>query len=159
MSRPRFLASMMATLALAGGMTASAAAHSQSSASAGTPPRSHHATAGVFVAARACTGHVRRPRKIVLACADASLYASAIKWRSYGGKVSSGKALLHLNECSPNCVSGHYRTFRSPIRLKRIVRCSDGRRYYTRAMFEGLLSGRRWSTEFIKPPLRCHLTR
>lgn len=155
----RLLAPALAILALAGGTTAIAFSQTPSQHVAQSASRSRRLIPGVFVAARACTGHVRRPKKIVLACADAGLFASNISWRSYGGSVASGKALIHVNGCNPTCVEGHFHTFHSPIVLRRIVLCSDGRRYYSRARFKGLISDKRWATEYIKPPLRCHLQR
>lgn len=149
----RLLAPTLAALAATGGAAAAAegARNSESAHESGVTRR-------VFVAAR-CTDHVLKPRKIILACADANLYASSIAWQSYGGSEAVGQALMHINDCSPSCVSGHFHTFRSQIRLRRIVRCSDGRLYYTRARYEGVAGPKRWSVSYIKPPLRCKLVR
>jgi len=148
----RFAVPVLAVLAVAAGSTAAAASSKSAHSSK---------TGKVFVASRGCNGHVFKPHSIVFACGDGNLFASKISWRSYGGQEAVGHAVVHINDCSPNCASGHFHKFRSPIRLKRIERCSDGRLYYTRARYKGIVSNegvinhKGWVVAFINPQLRC----
>lgn len=148
----RFVVPVLAALAVAGGSVAAAAS--------GKSAR-HSKTGKVFVASRGCSGHVFKPRSIVFACGDGNIFANKISWRSYGGGKATGQAVVHINDCSPNCASGHFHKFRSPIRLKRIERCSDGRLYYTRVRYKGIVSNegvtnhKGWVVAFINPQLTC----
>jgi hypothetical protein len=85
----------------------------------------------IFVAANGCHGHAWRPRTIIIACGDGNFYATGLRYSRYGGHVGRAKGQLHDNTCRPDCVHGHFVSYRGEITLSNIRRCR-GRRYYTR---------------------------
>jgi hypothetical protein len=108
----------------------------------------------VYVANEACKGHGYKPRRIVFACGDGNLYATGISYKSYGQKVATATATMHLNDCTPYCAAGHFHTYRGSIRLKDIVRCHDGRLYYSRVRYR--FSGPHGSgTANVRPFEQC----
>lgn len=131
-----------AICALAAGSLATAAA-----------PRAH-ADARVFVAAEGCCGHVYKPRKVVLACADANLYVTELSYSSYGDREAKAGGRFHLNDCTPNCAGGRFHTYRGSIRLFDVVRCADGRRYFSRARYSFHARGGKGTAD-VAPLMRC----
>ena len=89
----------------------------------------------VYVANNGCIGHASRPSSITLACGDGNLYATGIRYRTYGQNVARASATMHLNDCTPNCAAGRFHSYRGTLLLRNIVRCSDGRLYYSRARY------------------------
>jgi len=89
----------------------------------------------VYVANQACKGHAYRPGRVVFACGDGNLYATRIKYSSYGQKVATATATVHLNDCTPYCAAGHFRSYIASIRFQAIARCRDGRLYYSRVRY------------------------
>jgi hypothetical protein len=89
----------------------------------------------VYVANQACKGHAYRPGRVVLACGDGNLYATRIKYAAYGQKVATATATVHLNDCTPYCAAGHFRSYIASIRFQAIARCRDGRLYYSRVRY------------------------
>jgi hypothetical protein len=88
----------------------------------------------VYVANRACTGRSYRPASIVLACGDAGLYATAIRYRYYGGKKAQAAATLYTHSCIPNCAQSAFHPFPGTITFADVVRC-EGTLYYSRARY------------------------
>jgi hypothetical protein len=105
----------------------------------------------VYIAASACTGRSYKPRTVVLACADGNLFASGLRYTSYGSRQASAEGLMHLNDCTPNCAQGRFRTRPGSVRFSAAVRCADGHRYFTRARYK---FGKRSGTADIEPS-RC----
>jgi hypothetical protein len=88
----------------------------------------------VFVAGRGCGGQSYRPKSIVLACADAGLYATDIRYRYYGGKTAQAAVQLHTHSCIPDCAESAFHAFPGTIILRDVVRC-EGVLYYSRASY------------------------
>ena len=95
-------------------------------------PRFHGAR--VYVAWDACTGQRYRPSSIVLACGDAGLFATNIRYRHYGGKTAWATATLHTHSCVPNCAESAFHAFPGTIELHAVKRC-EGTLYYSRARY------------------------
>jgi hypothetical protein len=94
----------------------------------------------VYVANRDCRGHTIRPANITLACADANLYATEVSFfrqgaNVYGSPEADASATIHENRCKPDCAAGSFFVDKGALVLKRIVRCSDGLLYYSRAEY------------------------
>jgi len=89
----------------------------------------------VYVAEDACGGHAYRPSKIVLACGDGGLFATGLSYSSYGTSTATATGQLHAHNCVPNCAESSFHAFPGTLTLSRIVRCSDGRLYYSRARY------------------------
>lgn len=54
---------------------------------------------------------VRQPKEIIFACGDGGIRASDIRWRGWGGYYAYGSGRMVINDCDPNCASGHYRPY------------------------------------------------
>lgn len=94
----------------------------------------------VYVANRDCRGHTIRPANITLACADANLYATEVSFfhlgaNVYGSPKADASATIHENRCKPDCAAGSFFADKGALILKRVVRCSDGLLYYSRAEY------------------------
>jgi hypothetical protein len=94
-------------------------------------PRFH---GGRVYVASACQGHKYRPTSIILACGDGGLFATNIRYRSYGGKTAVATVELHTHDCVPNCAQSQFHAFPGTITLADVVRC-EGTLYYSRARY------------------------
>jgi hypothetical protein len=111
----------------------------------------------VYVANRDCRGHTFRPANITLACNDENLYATEVHFfkgtsEVYGSPKADASATIHENDCKPDCASGKFFADKGALILKRIVRCRDGRLYYSRAEY-AFPEGQ--SVVDIEPAERC----
>lgn len=140
------------TLLLAALAAAICALATGSLATAATPRA--HATTRVFVAAEGCRGHAYKPRKMVLACADANLYVTELSYSSYGAREAKASGRFHVNDCTPNCAGGRFHTYRGSVRLSDVVRCADGRRYFSRARYSFHARGGKGTAD-VEPFMRC----
>jgi len=76
-----------------------------------------------------------KPTDVVFACADAGFSATKLHWSSWGSASATATGLASVNDCSPNCVSGHWHTY--PIILKASGKqiCPSGERAYVRVTY------------------------
>jgi hypothetical protein len=115
----------------------------------------------VYVANKECRGHTFRPEKITLACGDNNLYATEVHFftetsQAYGAREAGASATIHENNCKPDCASGKFFSDKGALTLKRIVRCRDGRLYYSRAEY-AFPEGQ--NVVDIEPSERCSVVR
>jgi hypothetical protein len=115
----------------------------------------------VYVANKDCRGHTFRPEKITLACGDDNLYATEVHFFTgtsevYGSPKADASATIHQNDCKPDCASGKFIVDKGALILKRIVRCRDGRLYYSRAEY-AFPEGQ--NVVDIEPSERCSVVR
>lgn len=106
----------------------------------------------VVVAVAGASGGVRvvgncfhsqlRPASIVLACADANLLLSHLRWTSFGGSVARGSGDYSYNDCNPYCAAGHFHSYPITVVLSRPKTCPDGHRDYQLATAEWSSSSR-----------------
>jgi hypothetical protein len=82
-----------------------------------------------------------RPTSIVVACGDGNFSIDRLKWSSWGTRTAVGRGTAHLNDCTPNCVSGHFHTFPVAVRLSKVVQCVRGRREFARIEWSGKQTG------------------
>jgi hypothetical protein len=78
-----------------------------------------------------------RPASAIIACGDANLYATKLRWTSWGPAGAVATGIGHQNDCTPNCAAGHFATFPITIRLSRAVTCK-GRREFARIRWRGV---------------------
>ncbi len=57
-----------------------------------------------------CSTRVQHPREIVLTCADANTYVTAITWSQWSSPRARATGILHWNTCTPTCVAGQHRS-------------------------------------------------
>jgi hypothetical protein len=109
------------------------------------------ASAPVSIAAQGCSGHAYKPSRVVFACADGNVYATGLKYTSYGSREARASASIHVNNCEPNCAAGRFRTSTGGVRFYRVVKCADRRRYFTRVHYT--IAKRSYSADI--EPLNC----
>jgi hypothetical protein len=134
-------------------LAAAICALASGSLAAGAATRAH-TDARVFVAAEGCRGHAFKPRKVVLACADANLYVTGLSYSFYGGSEARASGRFRVNDCTPNCAGGRFHTYRGSVRFFGVVRCSDGRRYFSRARYSFHARGGKGIAD-VAPVMRC----
>jgi hypothetical protein len=105
-------------------------------------------SAKVYIAANACTGHALKPSKVTFACADGNAYGTNLRYSSYGSQQAQATGTIVVNSCTPNCAAGHFRKKAGKVRFSAVVRCADGRRYFTRARYQ---YGKKSASADIKP--------
>jgi hypothetical protein len=111
--------------------------------------------APVYVAAEGCQGHLYKPRKkVILACADANLYVTGLRYSSYGSREAKGSGVFHLNDCTPDCAGGRFHEHGGSIRFFDVVACADGRRYFARARYSFPGRGGKGTAD-VAPFVRC----
>lgn len=108
----------------------------------------------VFIAAEGCDGHLYKPRKVILACADANLYVTGLHYSAYRGREAKANGVFHLNDCTPDCAGGRFHAHGGTIRFFDVVRCADGRRYFSQARYSFPSKGGK-GTANVEPFLRC----
>ena len=126
----RRAALLITVLVLAGSLAAVSAAAARRPSAAG-----REAGAAVYIAAKGCAGHAIKPTRVVFACADGNVYATGLRYSSYASREAKATGVIHANECTPNCASGHFRASSGTVRFYRVVSCADGRRYFTRTHY------------------------
>lgn len=80
-----------------------------------------------------CEHHARvRPASVVVACADTNFYFSGLKWKRWDERGAVATGVAHANDCTPNCASGTFHTYKAELRLSRSVTCNQGRLVFSR---------------------------
>ena len=64
-----------------------------------------------------CTKPRVEPKRIVITCGDANFYVQMKHWASFNGKEATGKGKAFINDCTPDCASGHFDTFAVKVHL------------------------------------------
>ncbi len=73
--------------------------------------------AAVTKVPRDCKHETFKPKGILIACGDGSLYMTGMHWSSWGRKSASGVGTAHLNDCIPFCAAGHFHKYKARIKL------------------------------------------
>lgn len=59
-----------------------------------------------------CQGKpIVRPSSVTLTCADANFSVNRIRWTGWGESFSAGVGIASLNDCNPDCSSGHFHQY------------------------------------------------
>lgn len=91
-----------------------------------------HPAAPRFVVINCAGASVVRPRAFGLACADGNDNLSKLKWTVWSPGFATATGTQTMNDCTPNCASGKYRSY--PVRVvlwgtSTVPRHSAQRRY------------------------------
>lgn len=132
------LCGMVATVAVAGTVSASTTAPGHLSRPAVTA-----AAASKVPVVIACFRHGQvRPRRYVLACGDGNEYLAGLRWSSWTSHAF-GSGTHAFNDCVPFCARGHFHSFRVLVVLWRAEPRPGhaGERYFTR--FTLIYTGKR----------------
>jgi hypothetical protein len=87
------------------------------------------AEAGVRVVGN-CAGSQVRPSTIIVACADAGIQLTHLRWSSFGGSRVHATGDYTYNDCKPDCAAGHFHSYPVRVVLSHPMRCPDGHRDY-----------------------------
>ena len=82
-----------------------------------------------------CLGQPQiRPKSFVLTCADDNSYLAGLSWSSWMAGAALGKGIWHINNCTPDCVHGHFLTYPVDVTFwrPRPVTNNPDERYLTR---------------------------
>jgi hypothetical protein len=80
-----------------------------------------------------CWHHAQvRPAEVVFACGDGNFYVTGLLWTHWGAADAEGRGVGHQNDCTPDCASGHFHTYKLSVRLSRPVVCVKARREFSR---------------------------
>jgi hypothetical protein len=72
-----------------------------------------------------CTSSQVRPATIVVACADANLQLTHLKWSSFGGSTARATGEYYVNDCAPNCAAGKFHSYPITVVLSKAKLCKD----------------------------------
>jgi len=72
-----------------------------------------------------CAKQVYKPKQITVACADAGIIISKVKYSSYGAKTAKGTGTAAVNLCDPNCAAGKTKRFPVKFTLSKVTQCGD----------------------------------
>lgn len=82
------------------------------------------ANAGVGVEVKCGVGKPqKRPAKMNFFCGDNGMYATSIRWRTWGQKRIKGFGTIWWNTCDPFCGASNWRHGRGKLTLYRKVHC------------------------------------
>ena len=104
-----------------------------------------------------CKGKgVAKPKDIVLACADANVAVTGLKWTSWTANAAKGSGTLSWNPCIPTCVAGKAETFPVKVTLGRLASGGglDVFSGMTLAFPKGGPTGEKTSTYLLDNPAR-----
>lgn len=150
-----FKAAVSASVAIVAGLGSVTALPAGAASAHGAAEGAGSAKQRVYIAAEGCGGHSYKPSRVILACADANLYITGLKYSSYGQASAKATGTIHLNDCAPDCAGGHFHTYRGSIRFFDVVKCSDGRSYFSRARYKFSAPHGTQTTDVSPPRLRC----
>jgi hypothetical protein len=117
---------LIAPIMALGGVVAS------SSAGAATPTR-----------LLTCTGKVTsKPSTYVLSCADAGAGWDTVTWSAWNATSATGHGVLRQNNCTPDCVSGKFISYRATVNLSNVVTTKKYGELFARATFHYSVNGK-----------------
>ncbi len=76
-----------------------------------------------------CGPLVSSPRALVLTCADANYELATLHWRMWGSATATATGTARVNDCTPYCAAGHFRSYRVTAVADRLTRCGRARFY------------------------------
>ncbi len=83
-----------------------------------------------------------KPRTLLYACGDASTVAIKLHWTNWGARRAHATGYLAVNDCTPNCATGHFHDFEAALTLTRLHTFADGRSRYRYVTIRSLAPGR-----------------
>ena len=72
-----------------------------------------------------CTKSQIRPGTIVLACADANVSLTKLRWSSFGHATAEASGDYYENDCTPNCAAGKFHSYPVKVVLTSAKLCPD----------------------------------
>jgi len=82
-----------------------------------------------------CAKPKLKPANVILACGDASFGATGMSWSSWTRKAAVGTGTGQINDCNPDCAHGKTKTAPIQLRLKKPVKCKNGKRIFAKVRY------------------------
>lgn len=102
--------------------TAATACTAATSTAPTTTPTRSAVTAASLPTIFTCTGQaVVRPSSIIVACADANTDLVDLRWSAWGSATTHATGTLQENDCTPNCATGHFISYRASVTLSGLL--------------------------------------
>jgi hypothetical protein len=79
-----------------------------------------------------CQHPTYEPRKIIPACADLNDFAVVTRYDSWTRHQARGSGRFFLNDCKPDCASGHFHKYVATFSLHKVVKKEDGSRVFSK---------------------------
>lgn len=76
-----------------------------------------------------CGPLVSAPSSLVLACADGNFSLANLKWTGWGKPPAKATGTVHMNDCTPTCVAGHFHSYRVQVIADKLVSCGRAKVY------------------------------
>ncbi len=96
----------------------------------GAPPKSREARRTYMI--ECLPGHkTQRARKFMLGCADGNGYLDKLTWSRWGTARAKAVGILTVNDCTPTCVAGTFRSYPVRVNATKRVSIGNGKRAYT----------------------------
>lgn len=70
-----------------------------------------------------CTQEQLKPKRIVLACGDGATWLGKLKWSTWSGSKATATGSYNANTCTPDCASGHVKSYPVKVTLSRPKAC------------------------------------
>jgi hypothetical protein len=64
-----------------------------------------------------------RPQSILIYCGDGNGYLGGLQWSTWGASSATATGVAHLNDCTPNCADGHFKSYAAAATLSRPRNC------------------------------------
>jgi hypothetical protein len=64
-----------------------------------------------------------KPKRITIACGDAGIWLSKLKWSSWGSANAKGAGTYNQNDCTPDCADGKIKSYPVDVTLSKPKSC------------------------------------
>jgi len=71
-----------------------------------------------------CSSEQFKPHRITIACGDAGIWLSKLKWSRWNATSATGTGTYNQNNCTPDCASGHVKTYPVKVSLSKPKTCA-----------------------------------
>ena len=89
-----------------------------------------------------------KPSTYILSCADAGAGWNDMTWSRWNSTSAIGRGILRQNNCTPNCVSGKFISYRATVTLSHVI---DTKKYgdlFSKAVFHYTEDGKAKTESF-----------
>lgn len=71
-----------------------------------------------------CSQEQFKPKRITIACGDAGIWLSKLKWSKWSNTSATATGTYNQNTCKPNCAAGHIKRTAVKVTLSTPKACS-----------------------------------
>ena len=100
-----------------------------------------------------CQHPAFEPKKIIAACADFNAFAVVKHYDSWTRHQARGSGRLAMNDCKPDCASGHVHRYPATFSLHKVVTKQDGTRLFSKLGVTYYKHGQPHDITFLLPTI------